>query len=155
MMIAYTRADGGVSIVVSAPKEAIEEFAGRMTVKEYRRHVHVRSIPADATDVVYLPTNWSPPCDRSFRDAWVMNAGQVSIHMPKARDIWRGKMRAKRALLLPLLDVQFQRAQETGACTAGIVSAKQALRDVTQDPAIEAAQTPEELRAVWPDALSG
>lgn len=34
-----------------------------------------------------------------------------------------------------------------------IAAKKQALRDVTADPAIEAALTPEALKAAWPEAL--
>ena len=34
-----------------------------------------------------------------------------------------------------------------------IEAQKQSLRDATADPAIEAAQTPEALKAVWPSVL--
>ena len=56
---------------------------------------------------------------------------------------------------LAALDVEYQHADERGdvAEKARIAAKKQALRDVTADPAIEAAQTPEALKAVWPDIL--
>jgi len=78
----------------------------------------------------------------------------ITIDMEKARDIHRDKMRVARAPLLTTLDVAFQRALEQNANTATIVAQKQALRDVTSDPAIEAAQTVDELKAVWPDILT-
>jgi hypothetical protein len=78
----------------------------------------------------------------------------ITIDMEKARDIHRDKMRVARAPLLTTLDVAFQRALEQNANTATIVAQKQALRDVTSDPAIEAAQTVDQLKAVWPDILT-
>jgi hypothetical protein len=41
------------------------------------------------------------------------------------------------------------RAQEQGADTTTIVAQKQELRDAPADPAIDAATTPAELKAVW------
>jgi hypothetical protein len=78
----------------------------------------------------------------------------ITVNMEKARNIHREKMRAARTPLLAALDVAFQRALEQNANTATIVAQKQALRDVTSDPAIEAAQTVEELKAVWPEVLN-
>jgi hypothetical protein len=78
----------------------------------------------------------------------------ITINMAKARDIHRAKMRAARDPLFAALDIAYQRATETGADTAEIVAKKQALRDVTIDPAIEAAQTIEALKAVWPEILA-
>jgi hypothetical protein len=79
----------------------------------------------------------------------------ITINMAKARDIHRAKMRDARGPLFASLDVAYQRATENGADTSAIVAKKQALRDVTSDPAIEAAQTTEELKAVWPSILNG
>lgn len=78
----------------------------------------------------------------------------ISINMEKARDIHRARMRIAREPLLAKLDIAFQRALEQNTNTATIVAQKQALRDVTSDPAIEAAQTIDELKAVWPDILN-
>ena len=79
----------------------------------------------------------------------------ITVNMEKARNIHRENMRVARAPLLKMLDVAFQRALEQNANTATIVAQKQALRDVTSDPAIETAQTPEELKAIWPSVLEG
>jgi hypothetical protein len=46
------------------------------------------------------------------------------------------------------LDVEFMRALEAGKPTAAIVAEKNRLRDITSDPRIEAAQTPEQLKAI-------
>jgi hypothetical protein len=77
----------------------------------------------------------------------------ITINITKARDIHRDKMRLVRSPILANLDIQFQRALESNADTSAIVAKKQALRDVTADPAIEAVQTIEELKAIWPDVL--
>lgn len=77
----------------------------------------------------------------------------ITYDMTKAREIHRDLMRRARDSLFPPLDIAFQRALETGADTSAIVAQKQALRDVTSDPAIDAAQTIDELRAVWPEIL--
>ncbi len=79
----------------------------------------------------------------------------ININMTKARDIHREKVRQARNPLLASKDVEFQRALETGADTAAIVAAKQALRDAPASAAIEAATTPDELKASWDAELLG
>jgi hypothetical protein len=53
------------------------------------------------------------------------------------------------------LDVQYSRADEANnpALKAQIAAKKQTLRDVTADARIAAAQTPGELKGVWPEIL--
>lgn len=95
------------------------------------------------------------PSSRLYRNAWV-DSGTVQVDMPKARDIQRQMMRVARDPLLADLDTQYLRADEAKDQKAkdDIAVQKQILRDVTADPAIEAATTPEELKAVWPEALT-
>ena len=95
------------------------------------------------------------PADATFRDAWILNGDKVEPDMVQARDIKRDLLRAERSPLLAALDIEYQRADEAGdkARKTMIAAKKQALRDVPDDPAIEAATTPEELKAVRPVAL--
>ena len=79
----------------------------------------------------------------------------ININMDKARDIHRDKVREARNPKLAAKDGEFQRALETGADTATIVSEKQALRDAPSAAAIDAATTPEELKAAWDSDLLG
>ena len=79
----------------------------------------------------------------------------ININMDKARDIHREKVREARNPKLAAKDVEFQRALESGADTAAIVAAKQALRDAPASAAIEAATTPDELKASWDAELLG
>lgn len=95
------------------------------------------------------------PADYTFRLAWRDTVKSIEVHMPTARDIWRDKMREARAGKLAALDAEYMRADEAGDVQGkkSIAAKKQVLRDVTSDPAIESAQTPEALKAVWPAAL--
>jgi hypothetical protein len=70
----------------------------------------------------------------------------ITINLTKAKDITKDRLRADRAPLLQSLDVQFQRALETGENTAEIVAEKQRLRDITQ--LADAATTPDELKQI-------
>lgn len=95
------------------------------------------------------------PSDRTFRGAWTFNGNAVGVDMAVARGIHRNNLRAQRSPRLEALDTAWFRAAETNdtASQADIASQKQALRDVTADPRIEAAATPDELNALTLDAL--
>jgi hypothetical protein len=79
----------------------------------------------------------------------------INVNMDKARDIHREKVRQARNPKLAAKDVEFQRALESGADTATIVGEKQALRDAPAAAAIDAATTPEQLKAAWDADLLG
>jgi hypothetical protein len=55
----------------------------------------------------------------------------ITINQDKAIEIAKDAIRADRTPKLVALDVEFQRALETGADTSDIVVQKQALRDAT------------------------
>ena len=77
------------------------------------------------------------------------------IDMAKAREIHKTNIRTARAPKLAELDVEFQKALETGASTTDIVAKKQALRDAPADSAIAAATTEAELQAQWNTSILG
>lgn len=56
----------------------------------------------------------------------------IVINFNKAQEITKQRLREERKSLLEALDVQFQRALETGADTIAIVAEKQRLRDITK-----------------------
>ncbi len=122
--------------------ETDDEFVSRIVAKD---------VPADVRDVAVIDIA-DVPADLTFRNAWIVQAGRLVHDMPRARKIWRGKIREARAPLLAALDVEYQRADEHGDADAkaAIVARKQVLRDAPNDPAIEAAQTVDDLRAAWP-----
>ena len=79
----------------------------------------------------------------------------IKIDMEKAREIHKANIREARAPKLAELDVQFQRALETGASTTDIVAKKQALRDAPADDLIISASTEAELKAQWDTSILG
>ena len=75
--------------------------------------------------------------------------------MTKAKAIHKDKIRLARKPKLEALDVEFQKAQETGAATTDIVAKKNALRDAPADSGIAAASTTDELKAQWNTSILG
>ena len=78
-----------------------------------------------------------------------------SIDMAKAREIHKEKIRVARKPLLEALDVEFQKALETGASTTDIVAKKQALRDAPADSEITSAADTDALKAQWKTDILG
>ena len=95
------------------------------------------------------------PKDRIFRDAWQFNGNAVEVDMVKARDVHRANLRREREPLLQALDVEFMLALERGEDTSAIAAKKQKLRDVTEDPKIEAADTPTKMKNLTLTKLIG
>ena len=77
------------------------------------------------------------------------------IDMAKAREIHKTKIRVARTPLLEALDIEFQKALETGASTTDIVAKKQALRDAPADSGITAASDTNALKAQWKTDILG
>ena len=75
--------------------------------------------------------------------------------MAKAKEIHKQKIRIARAPKLIELDVEFQRALETGASTTDIVAKKQALRDAPANSNITSANSEAELKAQWDTSILG
>ena len=77
------------------------------------------------------------------------------IDMAKAREIHKTKIREARAPKLAELDIEFQKALETGASTTDIVAKKQALRDAPADSGIASASDTDALKAQWKTDILG
>ena len=75
--------------------------------------------------------------------------------MAKAREIHKTNIRIAREPKLAELDIEFQKAQETGATTTDIVAKKQALRDAPADSGIAAASDTDALKAQWKTDILG
>ena len=142
--VLISRTDGGVSILSARDETNLEAEVGKWRTSCPGLYVSHREIAVA-----------SIPADRTFRDAWVSLGGRVQVDMPKAREIHRGRLRVMRKPKLDALDAEYMKALEAGdtARQASVAATKQALRDVTADPAIEAARTPDALKEVIPAAL--
>ena len=77
------------------------------------------------------------------------------IDMAKAREIHKTNIRTARAPKLAELDVEFQKALETGASTTDFVAKKQALRDAPADAGIASASDTDALKAQWKTDILG
>jgi hypothetical protein len=90
--------------------------------------------------------------DKRFRAAWTDDAGKISVEMVKAREITLDAIRNERMKVMPGLDIAWSVAMAKGdmEMAASVEAQRQALRDITATlaPAINAATTPEELKAL-------
>ena len=77
------------------------------------------------------------------------------IDMAKAREIHKNNIRIARRPKLAELDVEFQKALETGASTTDIVTKKQALRHAPADSSIASASDADALKAQWKTDILG
>tara|TARA_Y100001951_G_scaffold81551_1_gene69757 strand:- start:436 stop:696 length:261 start_codon:yes stop_codon:yes gene_type:complete len=77
------------------------------------------------------------------------------IDMAKARDIHKNKIRKARTPKLAELDIEFQKALETGSSTTDIVNKKQALRDAPANSDIDSASDTDALKAQWQTDILG
>ena len=77
------------------------------------------------------------------------------IDMAKAREIHKANIREARESKFQELDVEFQKALETGASTTDIVAKKQALRDAPSDSAIASASDADALKSQWNTSILG
>lgn len=149
--IIYTRPDGGMSFVT--PIINTLPTVESITDEQAEQRAWNR-LPAYAINPQFVPPT-AIPSDRTFRDAWTAMGSSVAVDMIKAREIHKHTLRKMRAPKLADLDVAYMKADEDGNAVlkAQISAKKTALRDVTSDPRIANALTPEGLRAIIPVVL--
>lgn len=105
--------------------------------------------------VEYLISDPIDPADAAYRHCLAPRSGRLEWDMPRAREHHRKLIRQARSRAFSVLDGQRAaavRAKDVAAVTEIDVKA-QVLADAPADPRIEAAQTVEELKRVWPEAL--
>tara|TARA_R100000734_G_C3302447_1_gene92975 strand:+ start:400 stop:666 length:267 start_codon:yes stop_codon:yes gene_type:complete len=79
------------------------------------------------------------------------------VDISKAKDIHKNNIRFARGEKFAELDIEFQRAVESGDSSkqSEVAAKKQVLRDAPADSAIEAATTTDELKAQWKTDILG
>lgn len=154
---AVTRADGGVTVlrIIINEYDAVGEVRAHYEpTLEYVQSLIDQYVRDSAWTGPLAPVSWRfvdndyGDADRTYRNAWLDESGPRPGHdMLKAREIHRERIRLARAPLLEDLDVEYQRADERGSTTDKtlVAARKQALRDATEDPMIDAAQTVADL----------
>lgn len=167
-LIALTMPDGSVAVMnflLEGRAPELPEYAMR-TQTPGAGIGWVRVASHAAIDAEIAKTFWSTPkpvswrligandipTDRAYRGAWVDNGTAVVHDMPKAREIYRDKVRRARLPLLDELDRQHSRAvgQKLGQEELDTIeAARQRLRDAPADPRIDAAETVEDLKVLF------
>jgi hypothetical protein len=153
--IAISRPDGGVSIMCFVTKQYGSTEGGGWenpaTPDNIEAVLNKRNKPWTTWRIMAPSEVQNDITDRTFRNAWKDDNG-IGVNMQKAREIHRNNLRGMRATVLAQLDTEFMRALEAGdtAKQTEIAARKQVLRDVTERPEIEEAQTPEQLKHAWP-----
>lgn len=145
----FTQENGVVAIVYPAAKSDLERLFGPMTDEQYEQHVWERTLSQrpDAVNPRYIE-DAEIPGDETFRDAWVDGGDQAGIvvDMPKAREIHMARIRHTRNVKLKELDIETMKGRD-------VQSEKQVLRDLPQTFDLSVAQTPEQLKELWPEVL--
>jgi hypothetical protein len=146
-LIVYKRLDGGISVL--APVKNTSPVAEDISDEDSLARAW-KDVPADAIDPIEVEQA-DIPKDRAFREAWIISGNAVVHDMAKAREIHKNLIREFRAPKLAALDIAYMRADEAGdeEGKKHIAARKQILRDATKLPGIAAAQSVDELRAVW------
>jgi len=136
--------DDTVEIMQTVGTATVEQCIAKWHVSKQSRILSHASI-----DSSMIPT------DRTFRNAWSWNGTEIVHNMPKCREIHRAKLRELRRPLFAENDLAIRDAQIDGDSVklSAAVARRNALRDVTADPRIDAAQTPEELKTILPEVL--
>jgi hypothetical protein len=136
--ITYPQSNGQVAVIIPAdPSIPIEEIAAK-------------DVP---TGVPYKIID-SLNIENDYFNAYEFHEEiGAEVNIDKAKEIHKTKFREARKPLLEALDVQYMKALETGDQTtiSSVVSAKQALRDVTKTPLPDNLT---ELKNTWPDILT-
>lgn len=142
--IVFTRPDGGVTVVVP-----VSGISTALVLK--------KDIPGDAVDITVVDST-TLLTDRTFRDAWVQAAGNITVDMPKARAIHAvhmAQIKVSETARLILAEVELRLQGNT-------VEADNAVTDkATLDgfnlsslaTQMAAAPNPTALKAIWPASL--
>lgn len=151
-MLLIRRTDGGVTfmhLVVGVERGGLAAITDEAIAHEIEKWSAVSGYQAAAWELIERS---EVPEDRTFRSAL---GHDLTVNMVKAREIHRQRLRDIRAPLLAAADIDMLRAMEASNKTeqSRLSALKQQLRDVTADPAIDAATTPEALKAVMPQVL--
>lgn len=144
--IIYSRSDGALSII--HPVRNTYPHPEDLTDDEVLARA-MKDVPPDALNVHVLDET-EIPTDRTFRNAWIYQNNKIEPDLDQSKEIKKAQLRLERKPLLEALDAAFMKALEDqdSEAIAQIKTKKQRLRDITKEPALLNAQTPEEIKQV-------
>lgn len=148
-----------VLVIVLAEKRTVTVDGEPRVVVSWRREATPELVEREVREALPDALSWrriergEVPERRDFRLAWRDTGSAIEHDMPKARQLKREQIRARRKVLLTDLDVRAVRALEDGdaVASARVRSEKQRLRDLPADPRIDAARAVEDLDAIRVD----
>lgn len=138
MRVIYTQPNGVVAIVIPSA-DFVAQFAEEFTLIN---GLVEKFVPPD-TEYRVIRDDSEIPTDRTFRNAWTMD---LTVDMDKAREIHMDRIRVVRDEELKRLDIETLKGVD-------VQKEKQALRDIPQTFDLDKAETPDELKALWPKEL--
>lgn len=154
-IIIYNRADGGFEAITDFSATFIAKLmAGGMSEQEATDFIIAKDIPTGATNISRIPRA-SYPTDHTFRDAWTLSGGAISVDMPKARGIHAERIAISQGAEIARLKVEERKERLKGNTAqanqhAANVTALEALSFSALATQIAAAPTPTALKAIWP-----
>ena len=131
--IIYTNEEGGLSVVVPAPKS-------KLTVEQIAEKDVPSGVDYKIVDIDKIPE------DRYFRDAWKKTSTGVGVDLPKAREVKMDKIRRVRNEKLKELDLETMKGNDVQA-------EKQVLRDLPDNTDLSKIKTSKELKEFTPKEL--
>lgn len=138
--------DDSVAIMQMVGDSTPEAEIARWPEKERAKVISIT--PIDEADI---------PADRAFRNAWRISGDRIDHDMERARGIHMDRVRRSRNARLLAMDTETTVAlgKSDAAAVADAEARKQRLRDIPQmlQPQIDAAETVDDLKAIWPERL--
>ena len=122
-------------------KRTVEEIA-KKDVPDGETYYILNTTDVPTDDIYWEAINYSP-------------SEGFTYNISKAKEVQKNLIRMVREPKLQELDIQFQRALETGESTSDIVANKQKLRDATENGALINANTIAEIKASWDTSILG
>lgn len=144
--ILHKREDGGVCVTVYNEDDI--EIHAQEIMNNWNSDLELVEQYGQITEY-RITTIDKVPTDRTFRNAWTdeNDTSTVDVNMDKAREIHMDNIRAVRDEKLKELDIEALHG-------ADVQEEKQALRDIPATLDLTTAETPEELKAIWPELLT-
>lgn len=90
-----------------------------------------------------------PKSKKEYRAAWKLNGKVIEVDMFVARKILKDRLRELRKPEFDHLDTEYMKALEKNKTVKSIIKKKEFLRNLTDDPKIEACTNPEELTDLY------
>lgn len=110
-----------------------------------------RMVSQGFTDAVVIDASTFPE-NNKYSDAWELSGNSITVNMSLAKNIKRDTLRRERESQFQIMDKLYIEAQSSKKGLEDIKTRQQYLRDITENPAIEAATTVDELDTITIDS---